>query len=128
MVSIACQSSSVNAIRISSPRAERSQVGDESADVVVAQGGAEGRHAGPSDRRAAVLDDVGEILVGVSGHARGVREVAGPDQEQSRAPGASAILAVTGGAESQVETRDAGGPRRGFGRIEQPGETADEET
>src|SRR5438552_18171568 len=98
MVSIACQSSSVNAIPASSPRAERSHVGDEGADVVVAEGAAEGRHTGPPDRRAAVLDDVGEILVGVSGHPRGVREVAGPDQEQGGAPGAAAAFAVAGGA------------------------------
>src|SRR5712691_10285900 len=105
MGSIACQSSSVNAIPTSSPRAERSQEGDEGPDVVVAQGASEGRHAGPSDRGAAVLDDVGEILVGVSGHSGGVREVAGPDQEQGGAPGAAAAFAVAGGAKPQVEAR-----------------------
>src|SRR5712691_5310482 len=117
MVSIACQSSSVNATSTSSPRGERSHVGDEGADVLVAEGAAEGRHARPADRGAAVLDDVEEILVALSGHARGVGEVAGTDQKQGGAPGAVAVGPVAGGAEAQVKTGDARGPRRGFGGV-----------
>jgi len=64
----------------------------------------------------------------VSGHAGGVGEVAGTDQKHGGAPGAVAVGPVAGGAEAQIETGDARGPRRGFGGVEQPGKAAGEET
>src|SRR5262249_26549661 len=107
MVSIACQSSSVNATAASSPRAERSRVGDQRADVVVAERAAEGRHSGPSDRGAAVLDDVEQVLVAVLGQAGRIGEIAWTDQKQRRAPGAAAVLTVAGRAEPEIEASDA---------------------
>src|SRR5438094_4175150 len=88
---------------------ELAHVGDELADFVLREGGAEGRHARPPDGRAAVLDDVEEVLVGALTEAGAVGEVAGTDQEERGAPGAATVGAVTRGAELVEE---APAPRR----------------
>src|SRR3989442_4065145 len=106
--------------------AESAHVGDELADLLVRQRGAEGRHAGTPDRRATVLDDVAQVLVGALMEARGVGEVPGTDQEEGGAPGAPPVRAVARHAEPVVEALATRGTARRTRRVQQRGEASRE--
>src|SRR5437762_11303684 len=75
------------------------------AEVLIRQGRAERRHPRPTDRRAAVLDEVEEVLVRTCVDRRGVAQLTGPDQEERRAPRACSIRPVTRRAETEIEAR-----------------------
>jgi hypothetical protein len=98
-------------------------VAHQRTDVVVGKVIAEGRHAGAADGGPAVLDDVEEVLVGVRRRAGGVGEVAGAEQEQRRAPGATAVAAVALDAVGVVEALAARGARGWPGIVQEPRET-----
>src|SRR5690242_8630344 len=75
MRSVSCGSSGF----ASPARGQAADVGDQLADVLVAELRAERRHAGPSDRGATVLDQVEGVALGLRGAGR---EIARPDEKE----------------------------------------------
>src|SRR5439155_25158046 len=70
---------------------QRPDVLDHRLDLLVREMEPEAGHPRLADRRAAVLDELEQVLVGVSTHPRRVGEIARPDQEERRAPRAAAV-------------------------------------
>src|SRR5207249_529587 len=126
MVRSSCSASSASPE--SARAAETAHVGDELAELVIRQRGAEGGHAWPPDGCAAVLDDLEEVLVRARPEAGAVGEVPGTDQEERGAPGAATIRAVARDAEPVEEPLAARGAARRPGRVEQGREARGEDT
>src|SRR5262249_23082271 len=105
---------------------EPAHVGDQLSDVAVGERRAERGHPGPADWRAAVLDEIEQVLIGAPVDRRGGTELTGPDQEEGGAPGALPVGPVAGCAETEVET--CGRRRAGwwFGSIQEPRQPARE--
>jgi hypothetical protein len=61
-------------------------VAHEGLDVGIGQPEAEGRHARPANRRAAVLDEVEEVTVRPIDGSPAIGQVARPDEEQGGPP------------------------------------------
>ena len=87
-----------------SSAAEGADVRDDRVDLRVIEVGAEAGHAGLTERRAAVLDQLVEVRVGARAHARWVGEITRSDQEQRCAPGAAPAAAVAIDAVAIVAT------------------------
>src|SRR5262245_58822863 len=64
---------------------------------------AKGRHARLADGGAAVLDQLGEVFVTVSGECPRVGQIARMDEKDRGAPGAVSVVAVAARALAQIE-------------------------
>src|SRR2546430_15015283 len=101
MVRSSCSASSASPE--SARAAETAHVGDELADLVIRQGGAEGGHARPPDGCAAVLDDIEEVLVRARPEAGAGGGGPRAEQEERGAPGGATIRARAPDAEPPEE-------------------------
>src|SRR5437588_12310434 len=106
-------------------RSQGAEVLHQLFDVAVGEVIAEGGHARPPDRRAAVLDDVEEVAIGLA--ARALGEVAGAQEEKGGAPGAPAVAPVALDAVGVEEALAARGPGRWARIAQQPCQSAGED-
>src|SRR2546429_8400665 len=101
MVRSSCSASSASPE--SARAAETAHVGDELAELVIRQRGAEGGHAWPPDGCAAVLDDLEEVLVRARPEAGAVGGGSRGGPGESGAPGAAAHPCLGPGAKAGEE-------------------------
>src|SRR5262249_60960646 len=83
--------------------------------------------AGPPDRRAPVLEGGERVPVGAAAAPPAGAQVARPDQEERRPPGAASVDPVAGRAEPEVESLHGGRAGSRARRVEEPCEPTGEE-